>query len=67
MDTVADNVSFFSHIPLAPPDAIFNLTASYKADSHPQKINIGVGAYRTDELKPWILPVVRKVGWALGD
>ncbi|KAI9146434.1 pyridoxal phosphate-dependent transferase [Paraphysoderma sedebokerense] len=52
--------STFAEVPLAPPDAIFHLTASFKADTHPQKINVGVGAYRTEEGKPWVLPVVRK-------
>ena len=40
---------------------IFALTAAYKADPSPDKINLGVGAYRTDEGRPWILPVVKKV------
>ena len=48
-------------MPLAPPDVIFNLTAQYKADTDPKKINVGVGAFRTDDLKPYVLPVVKKV------
>ncbi|KAI0035714.1 aspartate aminotransferase [Vararia minispora EC-137] len=47
-------------VPLAPPDSIFQLTAAYKADTFPQKINLGVGAYRDDDGKPWVLPVVKK-------
>ena len=43
------------------PTSIFKLTAAYKEDSFPQKINLGVGAYRDDEDKPWVLPVVKKV------
>jgi aspartate aminotransferase len=31
-----------------------------QADPHPQKVSLGVGAYRTDTGKPWILPVVKK-------
>ncbi|KAG8687083.1 Aspartate aminotransferase, cytoplasmic, partial [Ceratobasidium sp. 395] len=50
----------FAKVPLAPPDAIFKLTAAYKADSYPQKVNLGVGAYRDDDNKPWVLPVVKK-------
>ncbi|KAI8099398.1 aspartate aminotransferase [Halteromyces radiatus] len=54
------SVSVFQNVPQAPADVIFSLTAGYKADTHPQKINVGVGAFRTDELKPYILPVVKK-------
>ncbi|KAF8522207.1 pyridoxal phosphate-dependent transferase [Hysterangium stoloniferum] len=50
----------WSQVPLAPPDSIFKLTAAYKADSYPQKVNLGVGAYRDDDNKPWVLPVVKK-------
>jgi aspartate aminotransferase len=50
----------WNNVPLAPPDSIFKLTAAYKADSYPLKINLGVGAYRDDENKPWVLPVVKK-------
>jgi aspartate/tyrosine/aromatic aminotransferase len=48
-------------VSLAPPDPIFNLTTAYKNDSSSNKVNVGVGAYRTDEEKPWVLPVVKKV------
>lgn len=41
--------------------SIFKLTAAYKEDNFPQKINLGVGAYRDDNSKPWVLPVVKKV------
>jgi hypothetical protein len=42
-------------------DSIFKLTATYQADTYPQKVNLGVGAYRDDDSKPWVLPVVKKV------
>ncbi|KAG8748674.1 Aspartate aminotransferase, cytoplasmic [Ceratobasidium sp. 414] len=54
------SASTFAKVPLAPPDSIFKLTAAYKADSYPQKVNLGVGAYRDDDSKPWVLPVVKK-------
>jgi len=50
----------WQEVPLAPPDSIFKLTAAYKEDTFPQKVNLGVGAYRDDDSKPWVLPVVRK-------
>ncbi|PWN53177.1 putative aspartate aminotransferase, cytoplasmic [Violaceomyces palustris] len=55
----------FESVPLAPPDAIFKLTASYKADTYKQKVNLGVGAYRDDDGKPWVLPSVKKAQSAL--
>ena len=54
----------WENVPLAPPDGIFKLTAAYKTDTFPQKINLGVGAYRDDNSKPWVLPVVKKVSLA---
>ncbi|KAI8906049.1 pyridoxal phosphate-dependent transferase [Gorgonomyces haynaldii] len=50
-------MSHFQSLTLAPPDPIFHLTASYKQDPFPQKVNLGVGAYRDDDGKPWVLPV----------
>jgi hypothetical protein len=41
--------------------SIFQLTAAYSVDTFPQKVNLGVGAYRDDDGKPWVLPVVAKV------
>lgn len=52
-------------VPLAPPDSIFKLTAAYQADTFPQKVNLGVGAYRDDDNKPWVLPVVKKASYIL--
>ncbi|KAI9592380.1 pyridoxal phosphate-dependent transferase [Syncephalis fuscata] len=59
------NDSFFGAVELAPPDVIFHLTASYKADPTVEKINLGVGAYRDDQGRPWVLPVVQKAKQAL--
>ncbi|BFZ53733.1 Aspartate aminotransferase, cytoplasmic [Savitreella phatthalungensis] len=52
--------SVFADLPLAPADAIFALTAAYKTDDFKDKVNLGVGAYRDDAGKPYVLPVVRK-------
>ena len=32
----------------APEDAILGLNVAFKADSNPSKVNLGVGAYRTE-------------------
>lgn len=52
--------SWFSCVQLGPPIEVFALNKSYLDDNHPKKVNLGVGAYRTNEGKPWVLPVVRK-------
>ncbi|KAK1164472.1 aspartate aminotransferase, cytoplasmic-like [Acipenser oxyrinchus oxyrinchus] len=54
-------MSLFTEVPQAAPVAVFKLTADFREDKHPSKVNLGVGAYRTDECQPWVLPVVRKV------
>merc|ERR1719422_2070268 len=54
-----DSVSWFGDIAQAPPIEVFQLTRDYQADTHPQKVSLGVGAYRTNEGKPWILPCVK--------
>ncbi|XP_077575706.1 aspartate aminotransferase, cytoplasmic-like [Stigmatopora nigra] len=54
-------MSVFSDVPQAPPVAVFKLSADFREDSDPNKVNLGVGAYRTDDCQPWVLPVVKKV------
>ncbi|KAL7446544.1 hypothetical protein ACHAXH_008316 [Discostella pseudostelligera] len=44
---------------MAPPDPIIGLTEAYLKDDFPDKVNVGVGAYRDDSGKPFVLPVVR--------
>jgi aspartate aminotransferase len=45
--------SLFNHVELAPPIEVFKLTRDFVADVATEKANLGVGAYRTDEGKPW--------------
>lgn len=45
---------------MGPPDAILGVTEAFKKDDNPKKMNLGVGAYRDDEGKPFVLPSVRK-------
>jgi hypothetical protein len=40
---------------------IAGVTEAFKADTDPRKINLGVGAYRDEQGKPYILPSVKKV------
>jgi len=53
--------SVFGNVPVLPPDAIFHVKTSFKADSSPQKLNLGIGAYRTEAGKPYVLNIVKKV------
>lgn len=38
------------------------VSEAFKRDTNDLKLNLGVGAYRTEELKPYVLNVVKKVG-----
>ncbi|XP_048133889.1 aspartate aminotransferase, chloroplastic isoform X1 [Rhodamnia argentea] len=58
--TVAVNVSRFEGITMAPPDPILGVSEAFKADTDEKKLNLGVGAYRTEELQPYVLKVVKK-------
>ncbi|XP_022086536.1 aspartate aminotransferase, cytoplasmic-like [Acanthaster planci] len=53
--------SRFAGVQQAAPIPVFALTAAYKEDTSATKYNLGVGAYRTDEGEPWVLPVVREI------
>ncbi|PIA14091.1 aspartate aminotransferase [Coemansia reversa NRRL 1564] len=46
--------------PQAPPDGILKLSVLSRADTDSNKVDLGVGAYRDDNGKPWVLPVVAK-------
>ncbi|XP_013413300.1 aspartate aminotransferase, mitochondrial isoform X2 [Lingula anatina] len=45
---------------MGPPDAILGVTEAFKRDTSPKKMNLGVGAYRGDDGKPFVLPSVKK-------
>ncbi|KAH7035816.1 pyridoxal phosphate-dependent transferase [Microdochium trichocladiopsis] len=47
-------------VPQAPEDPLFGLMAAYRADKDPKKVDLGIGAYRDNNAKPWVLPVVKK-------
>lgn len=57
--------SVWADVPLGPPDAILGITEAFKADSAPEKINLGVGAYRDDKGQPYVLECIRKVSISL--
>ncbi|KAI4143067.1 MAG: hypothetical protein L6R39_004718 [Caloplaca ligustica] len=48
------------NVPQAPEDPLFGLMAAYRKDTFEKKVDLGIGAYRDDNAKPWVLPVVKK-------
>ncbi|KAK1232668.1 aspartate transaminase aat1 [Marasmius sp. AFHP31] len=54
------SLSVWSNVPAGPPDPILGVTEAFKADKDPRKINLGVGAYRDDAGKPYVLNSVKK-------
>ncbi|KAJ1913476.1 aspartate transaminase aat1 [Mycoemilia scoparia] len=53
-------MSTWANVQMGPPDAILGVTEAFKKDTSPQKINLGVGAYRDDAGKPYVLPSVKE-------
>ncbi|XP_063467901.1 aspartate aminotransferase, mitochondrial isoform X1 [Symphalangus syndactylus] len=52
--------SWWTHVEMGPPDPILGVTEAFKRDTNSKKMNLGVGAYRDDNGKPYVLPSVRK-------
>jgi hypothetical protein len=52
--------SVFAGIQQGPEDPILGVTVAFNKDPSPVKVNLGVGAYRTEEGKPLVLNVVRR-------
>ena len=51
--------SWFDGIEEEPLHQYYVLHLAHRADPFPQKIDLTVGMYRTDDSKPWVLPAVR--------
>ena len=52
--------SFLSGVEQAPADPILGVSVAFRESTNPNKLNLGVGAYRTEDLKPYVLDVVRQ-------
>lgn len=59
----ASNPSVFTAatVAAAPEDPLFGLMKAFREDPSDKKVDLGIGAYRDNNAKPWILPVVKKV------
>ncbi|KAI3404361.1 AAT1 [Candida oxycetoniae] len=60
LSSTVTKFSKFGDIPLAPPDKILGITEAFNNDSNPNKINLGVGAYRDNSGRPIIFPSVKE-------
>ncbi|KAL4807254.1 aspartate transaminase [Aspergillus unguis] len=47
-------------VPSAPEDPLFGLAQAFRQDPSDKKVDLVIGAYRDDNAKPWVLPVVKK-------
>jgi len=54
------SISAWNKVEKGPEDPILGVTVAFNKDTHPKKINLGVGAYRDDNNKPFILSCVRE-------
>ena len=52
--------SSFDSIQEGPPDAIFLVKQKYDEDPSPERLDVGIGAYRDGNGKPYVLRVVQK-------
>ena len=61
MEVSNSSVFTTENVPKAPEDPLFGLMSAYRKDSSGDKVDLGIGAYRDNDAKPWVLPVVKKV------
>ncbi|KAL2047031.1 hypothetical protein N7G274_001049 [Stereocaulon virgatum] len=60
MDGGNPTVFHADNVPQAPEDPLFGLMAAYRKDDFEKKVDLGIGAYRDNNAKPWVLPVVKQ-------
>jgi len=58
-ETAAFGNHELKHVKQAPADPILSLATGFKADTFDKKVNLGIGAYRDDNGKPYVFKVVR--------
>ncbi|MFH4977826.1 hypothetical protein AB6A40_004535 [Gnathostoma spinigerum] len=54
------STSYFSKVEMGPPIEVFHMNKLYQDEKDPRKVNLTIGAYRTEEGKPFVLPVVHE-------
>ncbi|CAM6102889.1 unnamed protein product [Calypogeia fissa] len=58
--SLGKKTGWWTYVPQAPPDAVLGVTEAFLKDTHPNKVNLGVGAYRDDSGNPVVLECVRR-------
>ncbi len=58
---------FFQEVSEAPPDPIFGLANAFKADPRKEKVDLMVGIYKDEELKPVLFSSVKEAKRAIFD
>lgn len=53
-------MNFFKKMQKQPPDPIFGLQQAFIEDPRPEKINLGIGSYKDENLRPKIFTSVKK-------
>lgn len=59
--TSSSPLSRFDSVTQAKPIEVFEVARKCRENPNAKKVNLSVGAYRDDDGKPWVLPVVRTV------
>ncbi|KTW31566.1 hypothetical protein T552_00204 [Pneumocystis carinii B80] len=52
--------STWAHVQQGPRDPILGINEVFELDKSPLKVNLGVGSYRDDQGKPYVLPSVKE-------
>ena len=60
ISSALSEMSFFAACDLGPVDPILGTALAFRADPHPKKVNLGVGAYRDETAKPLVFSAVKK-------
>lgn len=54
------SASYFLNINAAPPDPILGVAEAFRADTHPDKVNLGVGVYQDNNGRTPILEAIKR-------
>lgn len=54
------SITMWRDVPQGPPDPILGVAEAFKRSTSAKKVNLGVGAYRDDNNKTWVLTSVQK-------